>query len=46
MNINFRHLLKMKRLAQNPASERRVWLVLGVVAVCLGIAGMEWALTR
>ncbi len=44
--MTFRHLLRMKRLAQNPPSERRVWLVLSVAAICLVIAGVEWALTR
>ncbi len=44
--MNLRALLMMKRLAQNPPSWGRVKLVLGVVAVCLVIAGVEWMLTR
>ena len=46
MNINFRQFLRMKRFAQNPPSWGRVKLVLGVVAVCLAIAGAEWVFTR
>ncbi len=40
--MNFHHLLRMKRYAQNPPSISRVKLVLGVVAICLAIAGVEW----
>jgi predicted acyltransferase len=35
-------LVRAKRWAQNPPSEGRVKLVLGVIAVCLLIAGYEW----
>jgi hypothetical protein len=35
-------LVRAKRWAQNPPSEGRVKLVLGVIAVCLLIAGCEW----
>ncbi len=44
--MNLGTLLRMKRLAQNPPSWGRVKLVLGVAAICLVIAGVEWALTR
>jgi len=36
-------LVRAKRWVQNPPSEGRVKLVLGVVAVCIAIAGFEWA---
>lgn len=35
-------LTRAKRWAENPPSEGRVKLVLGVVAICLVIAGYEW----
>jgi predicted acyltransferase len=35
-------LLRAKRWARNPPSEGRVKLVLGVIAICLLIAGYEW----
>ncbi len=44
--MNFRQLLRMKRYAQNPPPAGRVKLVLGVVAVCLVIAEVEWLFTR
>lgn len=34
-------LLRASRWARNPPSARRVWLVLGVVAACLLLAGLE-----
>jgi hypothetical protein len=34
-------LLRMKRWVQHPPSLRRVILVVGVVAVCFAIAGVE-----
>ena len=36
-------LLRAKRWVQNPPSAGRVKLVFGVIAVCLLIAGYEWA---
>lgn len=36
-------LVRAKRWAQNPPSEGRVKLLLGVVAICLAIAAYEWA---
>lgn len=36
-------LIRAKRWAQRPPSESRVKLVFGVVAICLLIAGYEWA---
>lgn len=39
--MNPRWLLRAKRLAQNPPSEQRVRLVLGVVAVCLLLVLVE-----
>jgi predicted acyltransferase len=36
-------LMRAKRWVQNPPSEDRVKLVFGVVAICLVIAGYEWA---
>ena len=41
--MNLRHLLRAARWARNPPSARRVALVLGIVAVCLALAGLEWA---
>jgi predicted acyltransferase len=35
-------LIRAKRWAQNPPSEGRVKLVLGVIGICLLIAGYEW----
>lgn len=35
-------LIRMAQWARNPPSEDRVKLVLGVVALCLGIALFEW----
>ena len=35
-------LMRAKRWVQNPPSEGRVKLVLGVVAICLVLAGFEW----
>ncbi|MEM6634871.1 MAG: hypothetical protein AAF667_03165 [Pseudomonadota bacterium] len=40
--MNLRHLLRMKRLAERPPSNRRVALVFGTIAICLVIAGAEW----
>lgn len=40
--MNIRHLLRMAKWARNPPSERMVKLVLGVIAVCLVLAGAEW----
>ncbi|SEN62905.1 hypothetical protein SAMN04488003_12343 [Loktanella fryxellensis] len=37
-------LLRASRWARNPPSARRVWLVLGVIAACLVLAGAEWLL--
>jgi hypothetical protein len=34
-------LMRAKRWAQNPPSARRVVLVLGVIALCLAVAGAE-----
>ncbi len=33
--MSYRWILRMKRLAQNPPSEARVKLVLGIIAVCV-----------
>ncbi len=41
--MNLRHLLRMSRWARNPPSARRVVLVFAVVAICLVLAGLEWA---
>ncbi len=38
-----RFLLRMSRWARNPPSERRVALLLGVLAACLVIAALNWA---
>jgi hypothetical protein len=41
--VNILHwLVKAKRWAQNPPSEGRVNLVLGVVALCLVLVGIEY----
>ncbi|SFT49758.1 hypothetical protein [Sedimentitalea nanhaiensis] len=37
-----RWLLRMSRWARNPPSARRVVLVFGVIALCLGIVALEW----
>ena len=39
--MNMRQLLRMARLAKNPPSERRVKLVLAVVAICLALYAVE-----
>ena len=39
--MNPRHLLRMARWARRPPSERRVKLVLGIIAVCLLVFGVE-----
>lgn len=39
--MNPRWLLHASRWARNPPSARKVWLVLGVVAACLALAGAE-----
>ncbi len=36
-------LIRAKRWAQNPPSEGRVKLVIGVILICLLIVGYEWA---
>lgn len=40
--MNMHWLLRMARWARNPPSEGRVKLVLGVIAACLFLAGIEW----
>ncbi|WP_170442578.1 hypothetical protein [Ruegeria arenilitoris] len=37
-----RHLLRMSRWARNPPSDQRVKLVLGLIVLCLLIAGIEY----
>ena len=39
--MNPRWLLRASQWARNPPPARRVWLVLGVVALCLVLAGIE-----
>lgn len=41
--MNPRHFLRMAKWARNPPSDRRVALVFGVAAICLLLAGLEWA---
>lgn len=41
--MNPRHFLRMAKWARNPPSTRRVVLVLGVIAVCLALVGLERA---
>jgi len=42
--MNVMHwLMRAKGWARNPPSEGRVKLVFGVIAICLLIAGWEWA---
>ncbi|MGB3314625.1 MAG: hypothetical protein WBB85_09440 [Albidovulum sp.] len=41
--MNLRHFLRMAQWARNPPSAKRVALVFGVVALCLLLAGLEWA---
>lgn len=40
--MNWMHLLRMARWAHRPPSERRVRLVLLVLAACFVIFGIEW----
>ncbi len=37
-----RHLLRMSRWARKPPSDQRVKLVLGLIVLCLVIAGVEY----
>ena len=39
--MNYRWLFRMARWAQNPPGEKRVILVLGIVAVCLIVFAVE-----
>jgi hypothetical protein len=39
--MNMRWLLRASRWARNPPSEKRVKLVLGVIALCLLLFGVE-----
>ncbi|MFZ3582671.1 hypothetical protein ACOI1H_10930 [Loktanella sp. DJP18] len=39
--MNPRWLLRTSQWARNPPSAGRVWLVLGVIAACLALAGIE-----
>ena len=39
--MNPRWLLRASQWARNPPPARRVWLVLGVIAACLALAGIE-----
>ena len=41
--MNPLHFLRMARWARNPPSRGRVILGLVVIALCLGVAGLEWA---
>jgi len=41
MNVT-RLLIRAKRWAANPPSERMVLMVLGIVALGLALAGIEW----
>ena len=41
MSFNLRHFLRMARWARNPPSEKRVKLVLAVIALALAIWGLE-----
>jgi hypothetical protein len=41
MNINPRHFLRMAKWARHPPGEKRVKLVLAVIAIALAIWGLE-----
>ncbi|MDI3337335.1 hypothetical protein QKW60_13025 [Defluviimonas aestuarii] len=41
--MNPRHFLRMAHWARNPPSARRVALILGIITVCLALAGLEWS---
>ena len=41
MSFNLRHLMRMARWAHNPPGEKRVKLVLAVIALALAIWGLE-----
>jgi predicted acyltransferase len=40
---NFRWLLHMSRWSRRPPGARRVAVVVAVIALCLAIAGVQWA---
>lgn len=40
--MNPRHLLRMSKWARRPPSEARVKLLIGIIVVCLALAGIEW----
>ncbi len=42
--MNPRWLLRASQWARNPPSASKVWLVLGVIAACLALAGGEYLL--
>lgn len=39
--MNFRHLLRMSKWSRNPPSEKRVKLVIGIVAACIVLVLIE-----
>ncbi|WP_116082015.1 hypothetical protein [Tropicimonas sp. IMCC34011] len=39
--LNPRHLLRAKRLVQNPPSWGKFLLILGIIAACLALFGLE-----
>lgn len=41
MNLSPRQFFRMAKWARNPPSEKRVKLVLGVIALCLVLFGVE-----
>lgn len=40
--MNYRILLRMAKLAHRPPGWKKVRLVLGIIAVCLVLAGLEY----
>ncbi|MEJ6398222.1 hypothetical protein [Yoonia sp. 208BN28-4] len=40
--MNFFWLLRAKRWAQNPPSAKMVMLVIGIIAFCLALYGLEY----
>ncbi|EBA02905.1 lipoyl synthase [Rhodobacterales bacterium HTCC2150] len=40
--MNFRHLLRMSRMARRPPSWQKVVLVFSVIGICIVLASFEW----
>lgn len=40
--MDMRKMLRMAKWAHRPPSEKRVKLVIGIIVVCLVLAGIDW----